>query len=125
MERREAGASAEALARRYLEERGLKLLERNFRCRGGEIDLIMRDGSCIALIEVRLRSDDRYGGAAASVNWKKQQRLIVAARYLLLTRPPLRGFPLRFDVVTLEPAHGDLRVAWLKDAFRIDGDRLR
>ncbi len=119
MQRRDAGIAAESEACRYLETRGLVLLERNFRCRGGEIDLIMRDGRCVALVEVRLRSDPRFGGAAGSVDWRKQQRLIVAARYLLLVRPPLRSLPLRFDVVSLEPASAGYRIDWIKDAFRL------
>lgn len=120
MQRREAGMAAEVEACRYLEARGLLLLEKNFRCRGGEIDLVMRDGRCVALVEVRLRSDPRFGGAAGSVGFRKQQRLVVAARYLLLTRHALRKFPLRFDVVTLEPGNAGLRIEWLRDAFRIE-----
>lgn len=118
MQRREAGIAAEGEACRYLESRGLVLLERNFRCRGGEIDLVMLDGRCVALVEVRLRSDPRFGGAAGSVDWRKQQRLVVAARYLLLVRQSVRNLPLRFDVVTLEPAHAGYRIDWIKDAFR-------
>lgn len=119
MQRREAGMAAESEACRYLESRGLVLLERNFRCRGGEIDLVMRDGRCIALIEVRLRSDLRFGGAAGSIDFRKQQRLAVAARYLLLKRHALRHFPLRFDVITFEPGGPALAIRWIKDAFRL------
>lgn len=119
MQRKEAGIAAEAEACRYLEARGLILLEKNFRCRGGEIDLVMRDGPVIALIEVRLRSSGRFGGAAGSVDWKKQQRLIVAARYLTLVRSEIRRHPLRFDVVTLEPEGSVLKIHWIRDAFRL------
>lgn len=120
MQRREAGMAAESEACRYLESRGLVLLERNFRCRGGEIDLVMRDGRCVALIEVRLRSDHRFGGAASSVDFRKQRRLAMAARYLLLTRRALRHFPLRFDVVALEQEGPGRRIEWFRDAFRLE-----
>ena len=119
MHRKDAGVAAEAAACRYLEGRGLTLLDRNFRCRNGEIDLIMRDGPVIALVEVRLRSSARFGGAAGSVDWKKQQRLIAAARYLTLVRGDLRNHPFRFDVIALEPEGPDLKVHWIKDAFRL------
>lgn len=119
MQRKEAGVAAEAAACRFLEAQGLKLLEKNFRCRNGEIDLIMRDGPVVALVEVRLRSTTRFGGAAGSVDWKKQQRLIAAARYLTLVRSDLRKYPFRFDVIALEPEGPDLQMHWIKDAFRL------
>lgn len=119
MQRKEAGGAAEAAACRFLERQGLTLLERNFRCRNGEIDLIMRDGPVVALVEVRLRSTARFGGAAGSVDWKKQQRLIAAARYLTLVRSELRKHPFRFDVIALEPEGPDLQIHWIKDAFRL------
>lgn len=119
MQRKDAGVAAEAAACRFLEAQGLKLLERNFRCRNGEIDLIMRDGAVIALVEVRMRNSARFGGAAGSVDWKKQQRLIAAARYLTLVRSGLRNYPFRFDVVALEEHADGLQVRWIKDAFRL------
>jgi len=119
MQRKDAGMAAEASACRFLQQQGLTLLERNFRCRNGEIDLVMGDGAVVALVEVRLRSTSRFGGAAGSVDWKKQQRLIAAARYLFLVRRELRNRPFRFDVVALEPDGPDLAVHWIKDAFRL------
>ena len=119
MHRKDAGMAAEAAACRFLETQGLKLLEKNFRCRGGEIDLIMQDGPVVALIEVRLRSHVAFGGAAASVDSRKQQRLIAAARYLTLVRVDMRSHRLRFDVVTFEPDGSVLKLCWIKDAFRL------
>lgn len=119
MQRRDAGIAAEDAACRHLEAHGLVLLERNFRCRGGEIDLVMRDGNVVALVEVRMRSDHRFGGAAASVDFKKQKRLIVAARFLTVARPALRDHPFRFDVLALDSARGMPGVVWIKDAFRL------
>ena len=114
------GRRAEDHALRHLESLGLRLLERNYRCRGGEIDLVMLDGETLALIEVRSRSSADYGGAAASVGGRKQRRFTLAARHLMLARPEYRHRAVRFDVVALDRASpsGEVVVKWLKDAFR-------
>ncbi|MBC7982729.1 MAG: YraN family protein [Candidatus Obscuribacterales bacterium] len=118
--RKEAGDAAEQAALEHLQQRGLKLLHRNYHCRGGEIDLVMIDGTALVLVEVRLRSDLRYGGAAASVDRRKQQRLTIAARHLLTTHRELGRYPARFDVVALEPqSDGLLKLEWIRDAFRL------
>ncbi|MFX7820786.1 YraN family protein, partial [Acinetobacter baumannii] len=67
----------------YLQQQGLRLLERNWRCKAGEIDLIMQDDATLVFVEVRRRKNDRFGGAAASVTWHKQQKLIRAAQWYL------------------------------------------
>jgi putative endonuclease len=119
-DRKEAGGAGEAAALKELQARGLKLLLRNHRCRQGEIDLVMLDGTTLALIEVRFRSDGAYGGAAASVDTRKQRRLITAARHLLMTRADLRRYRARFDVVALSPSSSrELQFEWIKDAFRL------
>ncbi len=119
-QRKDAGDAAEQAALDHLQQRGLRLLHRNYRCRGGEIDLVMLEQATLVLVEVRLRSDARYGGAAASVTARKQQRLIIAARHLLMTRRELARYPARFDVVALEPtAGGLLKLEWIRDAFRV------
>ncbi|HKE96902.1 MAG TPA: YraN family protein [Povalibacter sp.] len=115
--RKEAGNIGEDAALRYLLERRLSLLVRNYRCRAGEIDLIMLDGNTLALIEVRYRTDRDYGGAAASVTWRKQRRIIAAARHLMLSRADLRRYPARFDVVAVTPGPGGLRIEWIRAAF--------
>ena len=114
--RKEAGNKAEDSALAYLKQLGLKLVHRNYRCRAGEIDLIMLDGNTLALIEVRYRSSSRYGGAAASVTWRKQRRIINAARHLMLTRADLRRYPARFDVIAISSLARD-QVDWIKGAF--------
>ena len=113
------GASAEDAALRYLSSHKLKLIERNYRCRSGEIDLVMLDGPTLALIEVRYRADTTFGGAAASVTWHKQRRIIAASRHLLLTRPEVRRFPARFDVVAVTPDSNGMRVEWIRAAFTL------
>jgi len=119
----ELGRRAEAQALAHLEARGLKLLERNFRCRGGEIDLVMLDGQTLVLVEVRSRASAAFGGAAASVGARKQRRLILAAKRLLLTRPAYRTLPARFDVVAFDAesaaAGSPVRIDWIRDAFRL------
>lgn len=113
------GQRGEDAAARYLEARGLRLLERNYRCRGGEVDLVMLEGDTLVLVEVRLRSSAEFGGAAASVGLRKQRRFTLAARHLLMTRPALRDLPMRFDVVALEAGPEGPRLDWIRDAFRV------
>jgi len=109
------GQLAEDLAARFLERRGLTLLARNFRCRGGELDLVCRDGATLVFVEVRLRRNAAFGGAAASITARKQQRVILAARHYLAAHgaslPAERA--CRFDCVLLD---GE-RIDWLRDAF--------
>jgi putative endonuclease len=116
-ERKEAGAGGEDAALQHLQRAGLKLIARNYRCRAGEIDLVMLDGQVLALIEVRYRATNAFGGAAASVTWRKQRRLIAAAQHLLLTRADLRRHPARFDVVALSSGWRGYEVEWIKAAF--------
>ena len=117
------GRRGEDAAARHLESHGLKLLERSYRCRGGEIDLVMLEGTTLVLVEVRLRTSGGFGGAAASVGPLKQRRFILAARHLMMTRPAYRKLQTRFDVVALEAGaqRGELQVDWIRDAFRIRG----
>ena len=106
------GQSAEKRAEAFLESRGLIFVARNWRCRFGEIDLIMQDGATRVFVEVRLRSRNEFGGAAASVTPAKQKRLLAAAHQYLTTLKTLP--PCRFDVVALS---GDAPPDWIKNAF--------
>jgi putative endonuclease len=106
------GQSAESCAADFLQARGLKLVARNWRCRFGEIDLVMQDGATLVFVEVRLRSRSDFGGAAASVTPAKQKKLLAAARQYLATLKTLP--PCRFDVVALT---GSAAPEWIKDAF--------
>lgn len=117
------GRRAEDVACRHLEARGLRLLERNYRCRAGEIDLVMLDGATLALVEVRSRSTSAHGDAASTVGARKQQRFIRAARHLLLTRPDYRRLAARFDVVAIDSSSSGEppRITWIRDAFRMRG----
>ena len=110
------GAAGEQLAADYLQHRGLTLIERNFRVRGGEIDLVCRDGKATVFVEVRLRSRGDFGGAAASITATKQARLILAARHWLQRHGET---PCRFDCVLLDGLDAD-NIEWLRDAFSAD-----
>jgi len=111
--RRLAGGAAEDLAARYLEDRGLVIVDRNWRCRAGEIDLVARDGATLVFVEVRLRTSAAFGGAAASVDAHKQRRFLRAARAYLSGRGDT---PCRCDVVALDRLDPS-RVEWIRDAF--------
>ena len=117
------GRRAEDRALAHLEQHGLRLLERNYRCRGGEIDLVMMEGTTLVLVEVRSRSNAGFGSAAETVGARKQARIALAARHLLRTRQQLRRLRARFDVVALDPGDspGEFRVSWIRDAFRVSG----
>jgi putative endonuclease len=106
------GQTAEARAEAFLKTQDLKLVARNWRCRFGEIDLIMQDGATLIFIEVRLRSRSDFGGAAASVTPTKQKKLLAAARQYLSTLKTLP--PCRFDVVALS---SNTPPEWIKNAF--------
>lgn len=108
------GAEEEDRARLHLEAQGLRLILRNYRVRGGELDLVMRDGDTVVVIEVRKRSNRRFGDAFESVGWRKRSRIMLAARYLLAAKPELARLPLRFDVVGID---GDGRIDWIRGAF--------
>ncbi len=112
------GAWAEQHAARYLAAAGLRIVARNYRCTGGEIDLIMEDGDVLVFIEVRYRRDERHGTAAESVHTVKRRRLLHSAQHYLLTHAPQDRRPCRFDVVTLSGVAPVLRVEWIKNAFQ-------
>lgn len=118
MDRKQIGMDAERRAEAWLTTQGLTLLQRNAQCRLGEIDLIMRDHDQIVFVEVRTRGRAGFGGAAASVDWRKQQKLIRAARFMLSRNPHWNNVPCRFDVLAYEGDSETTPPVWYKDAFR-------
>jgi len=108
------GRLAEARAAELLNDSGLSTVTRNYRCRGGEIDLVMRDDDCLVFVEVRLRSHAAFGGPLASVTTTKQARLITAARHYLAST----GWsgPCRFDVVGFD---GTGQTDWVKNVIEV------
>lgn len=108
------GSDAEQLAVSYLQRQRLVLVAQNYRCRFGEIDLIMRDGSVLVFIEVRMRTSEQFGGAAASITPSKQAKLLRTARHYL---SEINGEPpCRFDAVLLSGTAGQA-IEWIKNAF--------
>jgi len=110
----DSGRLAEQWAAQYLQRQGLQPVAQNYRGRFGEIDLIMQDGKTLVFIEVRLRCNAGFGGAAASIDARKQQRIIRTAQQYLarLAHTP----PCRFDVVLMDDAQGR-QAQWLRNAF--------
>ncbi len=115
------GQRAEILACRYLRARGLKLLAANYRCRYGELDLVMRDGAVLAVIEVRARRSDRYGAPEASLTARKVRCLTRAARCFIHDHPQFGGMMLRFDVVGILGRGNRPRIRWIRNALQFDG----
>ena len=106
------GESAEEHAHNFLIKQGLKPVCRNFRCKQGELDLIMTDQQTLVIIEVRFRKTDKYGSAVESITPKKQSR-IIAATYVYLSSCKT-DCPIRFDVIAIS---GNDHINWIKDAF--------
>ncbi|AUY33898.1 MULTISPECIES: YraN family protein [Pseudomonas] len=113
-----AGQTAEDHALEYLQGQGLRLLERNWRCKGGELDLVMLDADTVVFVEVRYRLHAEFGGALASIDGRKQQRLALAANLFLQHEPRWATRPCRFDVIALQGrGHAGQPLQWLKNAF--------
>ncbi len=108
-----AGNAAEEFAATFLQKNGLRLIEKNFRCAYGEIDLIMQDGKTLVFVEVRLRRNADFGGAAMSINQSKQQKLKRAAELYLQTHG---DSACRFDAVLMSKIDSNA-LEWIQDAF--------
>lgn len=111
----QTGKDAERTALRHLERHGLRLLAQNWLCKRGELDLVMLDGDTVVFVEVRYRQHAQWGGALASVDARKRQKLIMAAQYFLQRESRWANYPCRFDVVAMDSATPHLN--WLRNAF--------
>lgn len=114
---RQTGAAYEEQAARYLEEQGCRVLEKNYRCRQGEIDLIVKDGRYLVFVEVKYRKTKKAGHPAEAVNFHKQQRISKAALYYCYGHRIPQDQPCRFDVVSIL----DGKIEHIKDAFEMQG----
>lgn len=112
------GRQAEEIACHYLLDKGLKLLEQNYRCRGGEIDLIMQHDYSIVFVEVRYRRNNRYGSGAESVIRPKQQKMIATALHYLQSHSKTSRSATRFDVISIHGETGNANIEWIRDAFQ-------
>ncbi|MDX3772564.1 YraN family protein [Chromatiaceae bacterium AAb-1] len=109
------GQYYEQLALTYLQQQGLQLIQRNYRCKAGEIDLIMQDAGQLIFVEVKYRSGDAYGGAAAAVTWQKQQKLLRAIHWYL-QQQKITDKACRIDVLAIE-GQAPYRYNWLQNAI--------
>lgn len=116
--RQRLGEQTEELAAQALRRAGFVILERNYRCRGGELDIVARRGAILVIAEVRLRSSNAYGGAAASITSAKRRRILRAARHLLLRRSRLAALSVRFDALLASSPTGPIE--WIEAAFSAD-----
>ena len=119
------GRQAESRAASYLTRTGMKLVKRNFRCKLGEIDLIMLDRGELVFVEVKYRSSQLFGNSLDYVSRQKQQKLRKAALFFLQRHPQYAARPFRFDVVGLSPppagcASESLQVDWVRNALELD-----
>lgn len=113
------GQEEELRACRYLQAQGLRLRERNYRCRHGEIDLVMEDGDSVVFVEVRYRGNRAYASGAESVDRRKQAKLAAAGAHYLQQHRDAARRPARFDVIALSADEQDYN--WIKNAFGVDG----
>ncbi len=111
------GTWAEEIALTHLLEYGLTVRTRNYRCKLGEIDLIMLDGETLVFVEVRFRSNPGFGDGAESIDRRKRRRIIAAAQHYLLRHTTPEQYPCRFDVVSLSTRKGQPMVDWIQNAF--------
>jgi putative endonuclease len=116
--RQQSGRRAEELAAEFLRAQGFEILQRNYLRRLGELDVIARRAGLLVIAEVRTRSSAAFGGAAASVDRRKQQRITRTATALLQQRAELARLAVRFDVIVVSDPHGTApRIEWLQHAF--------
>tara|TARA_R110002096_G_scaffold46310_12_gene123544 strand:+ start:489 stop:872 length:384 start_codon:yes stop_codon:yes gene_type:complete len=111
------GAGFEKSAETYLRRRGLKTLERNYRCRRGEIDLVMTDDECLVFVEVRYRASREFGDPLETITLRKQRRIIAAATHFLAANAQLGDRPCRFDAVGVTGSGDRVEYDWITDAF--------
>lgn len=117
-DRAATGRQAEVAACEYLQARGLTLVERNYLCKRGEIDLIMQDKQTTIFVEVRYRRSDRFGSSAESVDGRKQAKLLATAEHYLQQHPQAAHGACRFDVVALSTQNRQPQIDWIVDAFQ-------
>jgi putative endonuclease len=116
--RQEIGQRAEQLAAEFLAAQGLTILERNYRRRLGELDIVARSNDVLVIAEVRTRAAATFGGAAASVDGAKQRRISRAAAQLLQQRRDLAQLPVRFDVLVVSGLErSSPQIEWIRHAF--------
>jgi len=110
--------AVERFAAEYLEQQGLRILHRNFRCRFGEIDLIAKHDSILVFVEVRFRKNKHFGGPLASIDHRKQQKIIRTAHFFLNSQPRYQDTPCRFDALAITLCNLKPDLEWIQNAFQ-------
>ncbi len=118
MSTRADGQAAERHARQWLEQHGLRWIESNYHCRFGEIDIVMQEATCVVFVEVRWRQHRAFGGAAASVDARKQSKLIRTAEHYIATRNLTARQDCRIDVLAMRRTDAAWDVEWIKNAVQ-------
>lgn len=111
------GNSAEIAAEKYLTNLGLHSIKRNYRCKAGEIDLLMKDAETLVFIEVRYRSNPFFGSPAESITSQKIRRIRKTAEHFLQTNDHYAHYYKRFDVIAISAQSAKSEILWIKDAF--------
>ncbi|GAB5414741.1 MAG: YraN family protein [Congregibacter sp.] len=113
------GYAYETRSEQLLEDYGFRIVARRYRCKAGEVDLIAHDGQCLVFVEVRARCSRSHGGAAASVDRRKQLKINRCAAFFLRQNPAWSNYPARFDVIAWEPSalSGKIEARWIQSAF--------
>lgn len=111
MNKRAVGSFYEEAAMEYLQSKGIKIIQKNFRCKNGEIDIIGKDGECTVFFEVKYRANEEYGGALMAVGKQKQRRICKCAMVYCMLHPEVKE--LRYDVIAIT----DSKIDWIQNAF--------
>lgn len=120
----QVGAWAEQIAWQHLQQQGWQLVERNFFCKGGELDIIVRKGKVLAFVEVKYRKHTSMGGAIACLSPAKQRHLIHSAQVYLQRYPQLNNMDCRFDLIAIsgsDSPHSQVDIQWIHNAFITSG----
>lgn len=111
------GTVVENAACDFLQQRAVQIVQRNFRCKLGEIDIVALEQQMLVFVEVRFRKNSAYGSAAESIDWRKQQKIVRTAERFLQTNPAFNTHRCRFDVVAISNTIQAPHIEWIKDAF--------
>lgn len=112
---KQIGDNAESLALSFLQSKNFKLIEKNFKCKHGEIDLVMLSKSTLVFVEVRYRKHKAFGGGAESVDFRKQQKILKTAEFFLQRHVKYNQYPCRIDIISIGPAETD--IDWIPNGF--------
>ena len=120
LRRKKIGARGENLAVSYLKRRGYRIIERNYRCRHGEVDAIARDGDTLVFVEVKTRSEGSFGTPLDAVSPAKRNKLVMLANWYLLSQK-IQDVPVRFDVVAVDVSGTEPSITVVRNAFDSSG----